>query len=136
MTNHDINEYFDQTVCYPRDLFAKTNLTQKLYVVNSDESSGPGKHWVALYNGKDCIYFDSFGVAPLPEVEKLMLGSKKPCYYNTYRIQDFDSNKCGYFCINFLENVSDFKSFNDWLLQFDVEDYKKNDDLIMENLKH
>ena len=70
-----------------------------IYVINCDESSSKGKHWVALYNGStECFYFDSFGVRPSPEVESVI---NKPCYYNTYRIQDFDSNKYGYFCIKF-----------------------------------
>ena len=68
LTNRDINEYFGQTVCYPRDVLNK--LDNNIYVINSDHSSGKGKHWVALYNGDtECFYFDSFGVRPLPEVE-------------------------------------------------------------------
>ena len=121
-------------MCYPRDVLKK--LDSKIYVINSDESSGKGKHWVALYNGEDeCFYFDSFGVRPLPEVESAIGRLNKPYSYNTYRIQDFDSNKCGYFCISFLEKVRDFESFHEWLMQFNVKDYKKNDDLIMQLLR-
>lgn len=96
-------------------------------MINSDESGGRGKHWVALINRDDLIYFDSFGVRPLKEVERLVT---KDMYYNTYRIQDFDSNKCGYFCIDFINNVRDFKSFHKWLMKFDVADYKENDRIV------
>ena len=79
-------------MCYPRDVLNK--LDNNIYVINSDHSSGKVKHWVALYNGKDeCFYFDSFGVRPLPEVEFAINKLNKPYYYNTYRIQDFDSNR-------------------------------------------
>ena len=134
LTNHEINEYFGQTVCYPRDVLKE--LQNYIYVINSDNSSGKGKHWVAWYNGhEECFYFDSFRVRPLPEVESVINKSNKQYYYNTYRIQDFDSNKCGYFCISFLENVHDYESFHEWSMQFDVGDFKKNDNLIMHLLK-
>ena len=38
-------------------------------IVNFDKSGGPGTHWVAWYkNGKNKIYFDSYGVQLLIEV--------------------------------------------------------------------
>ena len=70
MTNHNINDYFNEDICYPRDKL--NNLNDDKYVINSDDSSGSGKHWVALINRKDCIYCDSFGAPPLPEVLEQM----------------------------------------------------------------
>ena len=117
-------------MCYPRDSLGKA-LGQEFLIINSDESDGPGKHWVAMVNRNDRIYFDSFGVRPLKEVEDLV---QKDLYYNTYRLQAFDSNKCGYFCIDFINNVRGFKSFHDWLMKFDVIDFEKNDEVVMQNL--
>ena len=40
-------------------------------IVNLDKSGGSGTHWVAWYkNGKNKIYFDSYGVQPPREVIK------------------------------------------------------------------
>ena len=82
----------------------KENIEKEFIVINSDKTDGRGKHWVALINRGDKIYFDSFGVRPLKEVEELV---GKDLYYNTYRIQALDSNTCGYFCIDFINNVKD-----------------------------
>ena len=54
-----------------RDNLGKV-LGQEFLLINSDESDGPGKHWVAMVNRNDRIYFDSFGVRPLKEVEDLV----------------------------------------------------------------
>ncbi len=43
-------------------------------VVNTDKSSGPGEHWVAVYvdrNGKG-YYFDSYGGPPLSEIKQFL----------------------------------------------------------------
>ena len=80
------------------------------------------------------MYFDSFGMAMLPEAQKLAKKRKDEIIRNTYRIQAFDSVKCGYFCIDFLENVHDYKSYNDFLLKYSPSDFKKNDEIVMERL--
>ncbi len=48
------------------------------YVLNLDDMSGPGTHWVAVYEGE---YFDSYGLPP-PEVlkDKVMANSKRLQY--------------------------------------------------------
>ena len=53
------------------------------------------------------IYFDSFGVEHIPEeikksLEHGSLGNKN-IETNIFRIQDYDSIMCGYFCILFIE---------------------------------
>jgi len=42
------------------------------FVVNTDKSSGPGEHWVAIFidqNGRG-YYFDSYGRPPLKEIDQ------------------------------------------------------------------
>ena len=106
----------------------KENIEKEFIVINIDETDGRGKHWVTLINRGDKIYFDSFGVRLLKEVEELV---GKDLYYNTYRIQASDSNMCGYFCINFINNVKDVESFHKWLLSYDVRDFEINDKIII-----
>ena len=72
------------------------------YVINLDEYSDIGTHWIALYvNSKNVIYFDSFGVEHIPkEIEKII--NNKNIIANIFRIQAYDSVMCGYFCIGFI----------------------------------
>ena len=54
-------------------VFNWDNLPNKIrdraYVINLDEHSDIGTHWVALYvKNNDVTYFDSFGVEHIPKV--------------------------------------------------------------------
>ena len=75
-------------------------LEDKFYIVNTDDQFGRGYHWVLLFNCNDgyIIYFDSFGVPPLKEIENIMHQSNKQGIYNIYRIR-LDSKLCGVLCI-------------------------------------
>jgi len=49
-----------------RDMLPKRLKMQKCGIMNLDDSSGGGTHWVAWFKrGNDKFYFDSFGL-PLP----------------------------------------------------------------------
>ena len=99
-------------------------------MVNLDDSSGRGTHHVALSNFNDnLLYFDNFGVAP-PE-EMLKLGE---VIYNVYRVQHMDSNLCGLFCLDFIECARGFHSYNKWLLNYSLSDYKLNDKIVLNRL--
>ena len=61
----------------PRNLLPeKKPLDMKAYIVNTDISTDPGEHWVAIYFRRDqVIYFDSYGRPPedhyvLPFIER------------------------------------------------------------------
>ena len=63
------------------DTLSKKPNKKEYGIVNFDKSSGPGTHWVAWYkNGKNKIYFDSYGVQPPIEVIQYL---GKPIRYNT-----------------------------------------------------
>ena len=73
------------------------------YVINLDEYSDIGTHWVALYvNNKTVTYFDSFGVEHIPKEAKTFINNKN-IIANIFRIQAYDSAVCGYFCIGFYQ---------------------------------
>ena len=58
------------------------------YVINLDEYSDIGTHWVALYvKNNDMTYFDSFGVEHIPK--KIIKIINRPT--NIFRIQAYDS---------------------------------------------
>ena len=86
---------------YYRDNFPD-KIKDGAYVINLDEYSDIGTHWIALYvNTKTVTYFDSFGVKHIPkEIEKFI--NNKNIITNIFRIQAYDSVMCGYFCIGFI----------------------------------
>ena len=106
ISDFDIDEYFGKRVHYPRDMLPKRLNDDDFLIINTDLHTGKGLHYVALKNENGyTMYIDSFGAAPLPEALKLARTKKDEIIYNIYRIQDFNSNFCGLFCIDFIENV-------------------------------
>ena len=59
-------------------IYSRDNLPNKIkdgaYVINLDDHSGIGTHWVPLYlKNNDITYFDSFGVEHVPrEITKFI----------------------------------------------------------------
>ena len=73
-------------------------------IVNFDKSGGPGTHWVAWYkNGKNKIYFDSYGVQPPIEVIRYL---GKMIYYNTDQVQPTGDVFYGHLCLYILKELS------------------------------
>ena len=74
-------------------------------ICNTDNSNGPGVHWVAIWlpkNGK-AEYFDSFGIKPLnTEIEIFLKMNGIKYEFNPKQIQSSKSNSCGKFCILFI----------------------------------
>ena len=86
------------------------------YVINLDEYSDIGTHWVALYlqnNNNNIISFDSFSVEHIPKEIRAFIDNNNNNYNNCnnnnniithiFRIQAYDSIMCGYFCIGFID---------------------------------
>ena len=64
------------------------------YVLNLDEYSDIGTHWVALYkNTKTVTYFDSFRVEHIPKEIKNFINNKN-IIANIFRIKAYDSVMC------------------------------------------
>jgi hypothetical protein len=120
---------------YSRDTIPKT-IKPKFYIVNLDDARGEGTHWVCVYNCHHnvCYYFDSFGVDPCNELIRFMRQSKKIILMSTYRIQDIGSIMCGYYCIYVCDQLLNNIAFHDILLQFDPNNYVKNDNIVMKKL--
>ena len=92
-----------------RGVFLLDTLPKKLSkkecgIVNFDKSGGPGTHWVAWYkNGKNKIYFDSYGVQPPIEVINYL---GKSIRYNTDQVQPVGQVFCGHLCLYVLKELS------------------------------
>ena len=134
LTNFEIEAYYQNELRF-KGVFTRDNLRDKIkdgaYVINLDEYSGVGSHWVALYvNNKTATYFDSFGVEHFPkEIEKFI--NNKNIVANIYRVQNYDSIMCGYFCIGFINIMFLGKILTDFTNLFSPNNFKKNDDKIL-----
>ena len=110
---------------------SRDNLPNKVkdgaYAVNLDEYSDIGTHWVALYvNGKTATYFDSFGIEHIPQEMRVFIADKD-IIASIYRVQNYDSIMCGYFCIGFINYMFMGKSLTDYTIFFSPNNFKKND---------
>ena len=72
-------------------------------VVNLDETSQPGTHWVAICakSPSEVWYFDSYGEPPEGNVKE-MLKTFQKITINTFVIQSILSNVCAAYCIYFI----------------------------------
>ena len=71
LTNFEIQKYYKNESKF-NGVYSRDNLQQKIkdgaYIINLDEYSDIGTHWVTLYVYNDDItYFDSFGVEHIPQ---------------------------------------------------------------------
>jgi len=73
-------------------------------IVNLDESSSPGSHWIALFftKSKKCEYFDSYGRKPNNCILQYITRHVKSYTYNNICVQDLWSISCGQMSLYFL----------------------------------
>ena len=119
---------------YSRD-YLPNKVRDETYVINLDDYSEIGTHWVALYaKNNDITYFHSFGVEHIPkEIIKFINrpSQNKNIMTNIFRIQAYDSIMCGYFCIGFINFMFKGKSLTDYKNLFSPNDFKRNEDTIL-----
>ena len=101
------------------------------YVINLDEYSDIGNHWIALYlPNNNVTYFDSFGVECIPQEVKAFIGNKN-IKANIFRMQAYDSIMCRYFCIGFIDFMLARKILTGFTNIFSLNNFLKNDDTIL-----
>ena len=85
---------------YSRDNLYK--IKDGAYIINLDEYSDIGTHWVALWvNNNNVTYFDSSGVEHIPK-EIIKFIKNKNIKTNIFRIQAYDSICVDIFVLDFL----------------------------------
>lgn len=118
-------------------VFPRNNLPSNLsssanaLIINTDSSSEPGEHWVAIYiENKKGEYFDSFGLPPLhTDFIKFLNNQCDSWIYNSCTIQHYKSKSCGKFCINFIKTRLKGDSYSKFISKFSVN-LKKNEELL------
>ena len=131
-TNSEIQKYYQNEPrfngVYSRDNLPK--IKDGAYVINLDEYSNIGTHWVALYVGgaspkevnNNVTYFDSFGVEHIPKEIKAFINNKN-IKTNIFRIQAYDSIMCGYFCIGFIDFMLKEKTLTEFTNLFSLNNF-------------
>ena len=142
LTNFEIEKYYQKeprfNCVYSRDNLPK--IKNGAYIVHLDEYSDIGIHQVALYvHNDDVTYFDSFGVEHITKEIKafinralsIVLHPPLRVATNIFRKQAYDSIRCGYFCIGFIDFMLARKTLTEITNLFLRNDFKKNDDIIL-----
>jgi hypothetical protein len=109
------------------------NAEHKLVMVfNTDDSKGPGQHWISLYVdilGKNLqsqpgiYFFDSFASKPMKEITELIDTLKKQGealrkeFIVTINDKSLQKNNfsCGFYCMHFLEHMIQELPFADYI---------------------
>ena len=116
LTSVEIQKHYQNEPRF-NGVYSRDNLTKikdRAYVINLNEYSDIGTHWVALYvreaspkdvQNNNVTYFDSFGVEHILKEIKTFINNKN-IKINIFRIQSYDSIMCGYFCIGFIDFMS------------------------------
>ena len=95
-----------------------------------EHSKNTGTHWVVIFVKEDeVIYVDSFDVEYIPKeiiekIEHSSLGNKN-IKTSIFRIQDYNSIMCGYFCILFIEYMLNNKTLTEFTNLFSPSNFEK-----------
>ena len=138
--NFEIQKYYKSEPrfngAYSRDNLpecSSARIKDGAYIINFDEYSDIGTHWVALYVGgaspkdiqnNNVTYFDPFGLEHIPKEIKTFIGNKN-IKTNIFRIQAYDSIMCGYFCVRFIDFMLAGKTLTDFTNLFSPNNLKK-----------
>ena len=103
------------------------------YVINVDEYSDIGTHWVALYvsEANNVTYFDSFGVEHIPKEIKAFINRSSSIATNVFRMQPYESIMFVYLCIRFIDFMLARKTLAEFTNLFSPNYFNKNDDIIL-----
>ena len=96
LANFEIQKYYQNEPRF-NGAYSLDNLTKikdGAYIINLDEYSDTGTHWVALdVNNNNVTYSDSFGVKHIPKEIKEFVKNKN-IIANILRVQAHDSVMC------------------------------------------
>lgn len=136
LSNVDIEQYFKHFdivgKVVARDKVGKKIKSNSCIVINLDDSTGGGTHWVLLVNSsksKNLLYYDPFGLEYPPE-EVLDMNTKKGLVANTSQHQHIDSVLCGYYCLKVAKSILvDKMNYRQTMLQFTDSPSHHNKDI-------
>jgi hypothetical protein len=105
------------------------------FIINTQKSTEPGEHWVAIYLPKKgkLEYFDSYGFRPtIDKIYKLIHINGKYYIYNKTTIQGVDSTNCGLYTLFYIYFRARKYPMYKYLKFFTSN--KTHNDMLIENL--
>ena len=107
LTNFEIQKYYQNEPRF-NGVYSRDDLPDKIkdgsFIINLNEYSNIGTHWVSLYvrkvsrkevSNNDVTYFDSFSVEYISKEIKAFIDCYLSITTNLFRIQGYDSIICG-----------------------------------------
>jgi len=99
-----------------RDTLPKKPKRNVCAIMNLDDTSGNGTHWVAWFKrGNDNFYFDSFGLSPPTELKNYL---NRGALYPTEQIQPMQAVICGLLCLFVLKEMQKGKHLQEIINTF------------------
>lgn len=106
------------------------------FIINTDPSTKPGTHWVAIYfpNKGKPEYFDSFGLKPkIKSILSFISRDNKGFTYNRKQLQNVFSTVCGNYCCEYLLHRCQGKSKSSFLKKYDTRNTFQHDATTIKN---
>ena len=142
MSNHDLIRWCRYLNIPINDVLSRDervphNHNQALFIYNLEPSYMSGSHWVATYVKDNIInYFDSFGMPPFQELVNHAKKKNITLLHQNNQIQNISTTTCGYFCLDFLNEMNKGKLYYDLLKVFDTHNTMKNERFIKNYFKN
>jgi len=118
---------------FPACVIPETRKKRYFFITNTDQHDRPGKHWTAwMMDGDKAEFFDSFARSPedeqFPEQFRYHIIGKK-VVYSDFRVQEYSSSACGYFCMYYIYLRSLGLNFQYIIKQ--LKNLEENDDIVI-----
>jgi hypothetical protein len=135
--NNKTKSYFKGV--YACDKLPRTKVKKPTcFIINTDPSSKPGTHWVAVYFPKkgSAEYFDSFGFRPkINSITNFINTNCTRFTYNKIQLQNIFSTVCGNYCCEYLLHRCQGKSRSLFFKNYSFKNTTQNDATTIKNFK-
>lgn len=116
---------------YASDMLPKVEFSLlRAFIVNTQTSSEPGEHWVAMYIDakRTGEFFDSYGLPPVTQKHRDFLDLHcKRWSYNKVPLQSLESSLCGHYCCLYVAAKVNGTSLKDLVKTLKKKDRYNND---------
>jgi len=141
LSNFDLDEMLKKSPSYlgtfSHDTIPTFSNERFSAIINYHNYNQEGSHWICVYNSPEKKYsefFDSFGLPPSDKILKKLKQTGKKVLYNTSKIQNITSSKCGFYCYFYILMRDRGMNPYDILYEFEPEG-KKNDNILIDLLE-
>jgi len=115
---------------------------RRLFIINTQPSSQPGAHWLAIYfptNAPQPVeFFDALGQSPENYPSRIMqfiMSGGQDYVYQTQALQSSEANTCGHFCLYYLVHRVRGINLETLFKDFSVDHYIVNEQRVIDFVK-